>query len=31
MTKLERQTLFGTLCASNDIQFTKSDGTAVGS
>ena len=29
MTKLERQTLFGTLCASNDIQFTTADGTAV--
>ena len=29
MTKLERQTLFGTLCASNDIHFTTSDGTSV--
>ena len=29
MTKLERQTLFGTLCASNDIQFTTADGTTV--
>ena len=29
MTKLERQNLFGTLCASNDIQFTEADGTAV--
>ena len=29
MTKLERQTLFGTLCASNDIHFKTADGTAV--
>ena len=29
MTKLERQTLFGTLCASNDIHFTTADGAAV--
>lgn len=29
MTTLDRQTLFGTLCACNDVQFTTADGAAV--